>query len=104
LLGELEASDAACGISSEGGLFEYGSDEEIVTNLSVLDSGTARDAVVVGTVTRAGKPVRASLIANRVSTRPRTIEAFRALAKQGGWIVEEVMERPFSYNVRLVKA
>ena len=104
LLGELEASDAACGISSEGGLFEYGSDEEIVSNLSVLDSGTARDAVLVGTVTRAGKPVRASLIANRVSTRPRTIEAFRALAKQGGWIVEEVMERPFSYNVRLVKA
>jgi hypothetical protein len=104
LLGELEASDAACGISSEGGLFEYGSDEEVVSNLQVLHAGTAGDSIVVGSVTRDGKPVRASLIANRVSTRPRTIEAFRTLAERGGWIVEEVMKRPFSYNVRLVKA
>jgi hypothetical protein len=102
-LGELAASDAACGISSEGGLFEYGSDEEIVTNLRVLHRGTAPDAVVVGTVTRDGAPVRASLIANRVSTRPRTSETFQSICEQGGWIVEEMIERPFSYNVRLVK-
>jgi hypothetical protein len=103
LLRELEAGDAACGISSEGGLFEYGSDEEIVSNLRALDAGTPRDAVVVGSVTREGGPVRASLIASRVLTRPRTIEGFRSLAEQGGWTVEEAIERPFSYNVRLVK-
>jgi hypothetical protein len=103
LLRELEAGDAACGISSEGGLFEYGSDEEIVSNLRALEAGTPRDAVVVGSVTRDGAPVRASLIASRVSTRPRTIEGFRSLCEQGGWSVEEAMERPFSYNVRLVK-
>jgi hypothetical protein len=104
VLGELRASDALCGISSEGALFEYGSDQEIVANLRVLESGTARDAVVVGTVTRDGGPVRASLIANRVSTRPRTIEAFRALAQAGGWRLQKAIERPFSYNVRLLKA
>jgi hypothetical protein len=103
-LEELRASDAACGISSEGALFEYGSDEDIVSNLRVLHAGTARDSIVVGSVTRDGRPVRASLIANRVSTRPRTIEAFRALAEKGGWIVQLVMERPFSYHVRLVKS
>jgi hypothetical protein len=103
LLRELEARDAACGISSEGGLFEYGSDEEIVANLQVLDAGTPPDAVVVGSVTRDGGPVRASLIASRVLTRPRTIEGFRSLCARGGWTVEEAMERPFSYNVRLVK-
>ncbi len=65
---------------------------------------TARDSIVVGSVTRDGALVRASLIASRVSTRPRTMEAFRALAEQGGWIVQEVIERPFSYHVRLVKA
>jgi len=102
-LEELNVGDAACGISSEGGLFEYGSDGEIVSNLSTLYAGTARDAVVVGSVTRDGGPVRASLNANRVATRPRTIEAFGALAKQAGWIVEKVIERPFSYNVRLVR-
>jgi hypothetical protein len=99
----LNAGDAACGISSEGGLFEYGCDEEIVANLRVLHAGTARDAVVVGSVTREGGVVRASLIANRVLTRPRTIEAFQVLCEEGGWRVEGVIERPFSYNVRLVK-
>jgi hypothetical protein len=102
-LEELRASDAVCGISSEGALFEYGSDDEIISNLRVLHAGTARDSIVVGSVTRDGRAVRASLIANRVSTRPRTIEAFRSLAEQGGWTVQEVMERSFSYNVRLVK-
>jgi len=99
----LNAGDAACGISSEGGLFEYGSDEEIVSNLRVTHAGTAEDAVVVGSVTREGVVVRASLSASRVATRPRTIEAFRVLAKRGGWSVEKILERPFSYNVRLVK-
>jgi hypothetical protein len=103
LLRELGARDAACGISSEGALFEYGSDEEIVSNLRALEAETPRDAVVVGSVTRDGGPVRASLIASRVLTRPRTIEGFRSLCEQGGWTVEEAMERPFSYNVRLVK-
>jgi hypothetical protein len=103
LLRDLEAGDAACGISSEGGLFEYGSDEEIVSNLRALDAETPRDAVVVGSVTRDGGPVRASLVASRVLTRPRRIEGFRSLCEQGGWKVEEAIERPFSYNVRLVK-
>jgi hypothetical protein len=103
MLDQVHACDAACGISSEGGLFEYGSDEEIVSNLRAAHSGTARDAVVVGSVTREGRPVRASLVASRILTRPRTMEAFRALAAQAGWIAQEVRERPFSYNVLMTK-
>jgi len=103
LLRELGAADAACGISSEGGLFEYGSDDEIVSNLKALHGGTAPDAFVVGSVTRDAAPVRASLIASRVLTCPRTIESFRTLAKAGGWKLEEVIERPFSYHVRMLK-
>jgi hypothetical protein len=103
LLKELHASKAACGISSEGGLFEYGSDEEIVANLEALHSGTAEDAFVVGSVTREGGPARASLIANGVSTRPRTMEGFRRLAGRADWVLHEVVERPFSFHVRLVK-
>ncbi len=100
----LRASDATCGISSEGALFEYGSDDEIVSNLRVLHAGTARDSIVVGSVTREGRPVRASLLAGRVAIRPRTMDAFRALAEQGGWTVQTSIERPFSYHVRLVKS
>ena len=99
----LHAGEAACGISSEGGLFEYGSDEEIEENLKALHAGTARDAFVVGSVTREGAVVRASLIGGRVAVRPRTLEAFRGLCERSGWEVVKVMERPFSYHVRMVK-
>jgi hypothetical protein len=104
ILEGLDAGEAVCGISSEGGLFEYGSDEEIVSNLLALRGGTAEDAIVVGSVTRDGGPVRASLTTSRFRTLPRTMEAFQTLAKEGGWNVQEVVERPFSFNVRLVKA
>src|SRR5713226_7482445 len=100
----LHAADAVCAISSEGALFEYGSDTEIVTNLETLHAGTAADTLVVGSVTRDGEPMRSLQTADRASTRPRTLEAFRSLAGQARWIVHHVLERPFSYNVRLVKA
>ncbi|MGB9465761.1 MAG: hypothetical protein WBR10_11680, partial [Candidatus Acidiferrum sp.] len=104
ILEKLNARDAVCGVSSEGGLFEYGSDEEIVSNLKTLHAGTAADAVVVGSVTREDGPMRARQGARTIATRPRTMEAFKALAEQGGWKVQKVIERPFSYNVRLVRA
>ena len=99
----LDAREAVCAVSSEGGLFEYGLDEEIVENLRVIHAGTASDAIVVGSVTREGEVVRAWSGARRVNTRPRTLEAFRGLAEAGGWRLEEVVERAFSYNVRMVK-
>jgi hypothetical protein len=100
-LDDLGAIDAVCAISSEGGLFEYGSDSEILANLQILHHGTASTAIVVGSVTRDGELVRAQ--GAGAATRPRTLEAFRTLAEQTGWIVQHVIERPFSYNVRLVK-
>jgi hypothetical protein len=103
LLGDLHAADAACAISSEGGLFEYGSDAEIVANLGVLQACTAPDAVVVGSVTRDGALMRAAQILHRISIRPRTIEAFRGLVEEAGWRVEQVIERPLSYHVLLAK-
>jgi len=103
MLGELGAGEAACGISSEGGLFEYGSDEEIVANLQEAHRGTGRDAVVVGSVKRAGAVVRVSRIGERMAVKPRTREGFGELCERAGWRLERVMERPFSYHVRLVK-
>jgi hypothetical protein len=99
----LRAAGAVCAISSEGGLFEYGSDADIVRNLEELRAGTPRDAIVVGSVTREGEPVRASQTGNGVATRPRTLEAFGCLAERAGWMLHCAIERPFSYNVRLVQ-
>jgi hypothetical protein len=104
VLDELEPNDAACAISSEGALFEYGSDVDVVGNLQGLCATTAPDAFVVGSVTREGGPVRSLQTTDRVATRPRTLDAFRRLAEQAGWTVRDVIERPFTFNVRLVKA
>jgi hypothetical protein len=93
---------AASAVSSEGGLYEYGSDDEILENLRVVREHTAPDAVVVGSVTRDGEPVRAS--GSGVATRPRTLESFCALAEHGGWRLARSIDRPFSFHVRLVKA
>lgn len=100
---DLNTAEALCAISSEGGLFEYGSDKEVTSSLNAMHALTASDAIIVGSVTRECEVVRVSQIANRVSTRPRTIEAFRSLVAEGGWFVNQVIERPFSYNVSLVK-
>jgi hypothetical protein len=104
VLEQLRADKTVCAISSEGGLFEYGSDEEITTNLERLHLGTPPGAIVVGSVTRDDDPARLARAEGRVLTRLRTIGAFRGLAQQAGWAVERVLERPFSYNVGLVKA
>lgn len=103
ILEDLGAAQAVCAVSSEGGLFEYGSDEEIVSNLAAIDAGTAPDAMVVGSVTRDGELARASQGATGIRTRLRTLEGFGALAAEAGWAVQQAIERPFSYNVRLVK-
>jgi hypothetical protein len=93
---------AAC---SEGGLFEYGSDEEIVANLETLHAGTPADTLVAGTIGRTEGPalhLRRGL--NPSAARPRSLESFRALARRGGWGVDRVVERPFSHNFRLKKS
>ena len=104
VLDQLHATGAACFVSSEGALFEYGSDADIVSNLKMLNGGTAADTIVVGSVTRDGAPMRALETASRISTRPRTIEAFRSLTEEAGWVVQESLERAFTYNLRLMKA
>lgn len=104
LLDELRAREAACAISSEGGLFEYALDHTVVANLGALRAGAAADAIVVGSVTREGAAARAALAASRVPTQPRTLEAFAALARSGGWTIDTSIARPFSYDVRLMTA
>lgn len=95
---ETRASEAAVAVSSEGGLFEYGSDDEIVANLEAVRAGTPADAIVVGSVTRAEAPPE---FLREFTVRPRTLTAFRELATRGGWSVSRAIERPLAYDVRL---
>ena len=94
---------ALCAVSSEGGLFEYASDDVVVANLRVLHESTTAETIVVGSATREGNLARASRVATGIATQPRTLDAFAAIARQGGWNVSRVIARPFSYHVSLRK-
>jgi hypothetical protein len=89
-------------VSSEGGLFEYGADEEIAANLSAVHELTPLDTIVVGSACRESESTRAHAGIG-ATLRPRTREAFRELVEKSGWRVETLIERPFNDNVRLVK-
>jgi hypothetical protein len=94
-------ADAVCAVSSEGALFEYGTDQEIVENLRALRAASLAPVTCVGTVTRDSAATRASRASTRVTTIPRSIEAFADLASAARWRVDVVLERPFAYSVRL---
>ncbi|HEX5506882.1 MAG TPA: hypothetical protein VFX37_00085 [Pseudolabrys sp.] len=83
LLGEVNASGAIVAASSEGGLFEYGSDDAVVKNLTVLR--THRVGVVVGSVTSADAGHRRRITATRFKLHPRGLDGFAPLAGRGGW-------------------
>jgi hypothetical protein len=85
--------------SSEGGLFEYGSDAEIESNLNALR--TQQIVAIVGSVTRADEPTQQLRKASTPKTRPRGLEAFANLIRPTGWKIERVVERPFSDQVVL---
>lgn len=84
--------------SSEGGLFEYGSDAKIVSHLQLL---APHASCVVGSITRkCGK----NPINGMMAVRPRTLDEFKNLAQQGGYEVAQVLEGPLGYNLRLQAA
>lgn len=103
ILSMLDADNSACAISSEGGLFEYGSDEQIIANLLQIHAGTPPDAFITGTVTRDSDVIQAAHGNSTIKVRPRTLESFRKLAEAGGWSIQQVIERPMSYNLSMVK-
>jgi len=103
VLAEAAAAGAAIAISSEGALFEYGSDEEIVANLQAMRTPTPPDAFIVGSVTRDEPFVRRMHAASGVKVRPRGLEVFRNLATRGGWQLDRVREGPLSDQVSLTK-
>ncbi len=96
----IQREEAIAICSSEGGLFEYGSDAEIEANLKVLRT-SAELLAVVGSVTRNDQPIQILHKTSAAATRPRGLEAFRGLAQKSGWSVARAVQRPFSDQVVL---
>ena len=90
--------------SSEGGLFEYGSDDEIGANLDCLRDEAPADFAMVGSVTRDDATSRRLRQTSRHAMRPRGLVVFRALCARSGWRIARAIERPFSDQVALTRA
>lgn len=101
-LREAQAQGAVVVCSSEGGLFEYGSDEEIVANLRMLRADPSVVAVV-GSVTRADELTHKLQQTGGAATRPggsRSLMYWRARPIGGfpaRWNVLSAI-RSYSFN------
>jgi hypothetical protein len=96
---ELRAANAVWAASSEGGLFDYGSDADVIANLQML----AGAQLVAGSVTRADPMMQAWQRDSTVPLVMRGHAAFATLAARAGWRVSRVIERIVSDQVALVR-
>lgn len=85
--------------SSEGALFEYGSDEAIVGNLKLLRAAGA--GPVAGSVTAANHARRRMIAASSFKLYPRGAEGFRPLAQEAGFRLAQVAGNFISDQVLL---
>jgi hypothetical protein len=101
LLSSIAGGRPIIACSSEGGLFEYGSDADIVANLRVLAEFLPADGVFAGSVTRDDDNMRVLKTFSSMATKPRSLEAFARLAKQGGFRIDRSLGTPMSDQVLL---
>jgi hypothetical protein len=99
LLRELAAAGAIVAASTEGGLFEYGSDDAIVGNLQTLRAGGVN--VVAGSVTADYEARRQMITASRFKLMPRGLKGFAPLAERGGYRIAKVETARISEQVLL---
>jgi hypothetical protein len=89
LVEKLAAAGAILAASSEGALFEYGSDQAIVGNLRALHAKAAGARLVAGSVTRADETRRRMIAQTRFKLIARGVAGFAPLAAQAGFRIAE---------------
>jgi hypothetical protein len=85
--------------SSEGGLFEYGSDEQIVGNLEALRETAPADLLVAGSALKEEPITRLMKKMSRTSFVPRTLDDLTAVVARAGWKLVEAVEANPVYHV-----
>jgi hypothetical protein len=102
------AQAAILAASSEGALFEYGSDDAIIANLVTLRGrslpGSRGAKIVVGSVTGADPLRRQSIAGSRFKLVPRGLDGFRPLAESGGFCITRSETTPLGDQVLLCPA
>ena len=104
LVKSFDSKEVIVAASSEGALFEYGSDDEIVENLRTLDEVNSGHAIVAGSVTRADDTGRLLNGSSRAAIKMRGLEMFTELVQRVGWNITKVIDRPMSHDILMEKA
>jgi hypothetical protein len=103
LVRELAGAGCVIAASSEGALFEYGSDDAIVANLAALRADGAGARLVAGSVTRDDETRRRIIAETQFRLIPRGLAGFAPLATRAGfaiaraepaWLSDQVLLRP----------
>jgi hypothetical protein len=101
LVDELASAGAIIAASSEGALFEYGSDRAILANLDVLRANGAGVRLVAGSVTNADETRRRIIAETRFRLVPRGTAGFAPLAAQVGFRIAKAKSVLLSERVLL---
>lgn len=101
LVAKLASAGAVIAASSEGALFEYGSDQAIVANLKALHAAGAGARLIAGSVTNADH-IRTRMISLTLfKLKPRGLQGFAPLAAAGGMRVDKAQSSFVSTQVLL---
>jgi hypothetical protein len=98
-LSGLTARGAIIAASSEGGLFEYGTDGVIVANLTAL--AQANVPIVAGSVTSSSELRKRMITQTRFRIFSRGLEGFAPLAEESGYAIAESRSAIVSEQVLL---
>jgi hypothetical protein len=101
LVDELASAGAMIAASSEGALFEYGSDRAIVANLEALRANGAGVRFVAGSVTSADETRRRMIAETQIRLIPRGISGFAPLAARAGFRIATIKSVLLSDQVLL---
>lgn len=99
-------SQSIVAVSSEGGLFEYGSDADVSGSLAQLHALMPADGLVAGSVTRAddlGREMNRAGQKDAPALSFRGITGFEELASRAGWELATSIDRPMCHDVLLRK-
>ncbi|HTX74139.1 MAG TPA: hypothetical protein VMC79_15015 [Rectinemataceae bacterium] len=95
------ADNALCLVASEGGLFDYARDEEVISNLRAFregyDSGSGGEPTPwVGTASRSDGPVAFLNHSSAAALRVRSAAELERLATDAGYALTRSVENPLS--------
>jgi hypothetical protein len=101
LVAKLVSAGAVIAASSEGALFEYGSDQAIIANLRMLHAGGAGARLAAGSVTATNDMRRRDIARSSFKLHPRGVAGLAPLAAAAGFRVVKAEQAFLSEQVLL---